>query len=176
MTSTRDGRAERATGLLRLRRDWTHLPAPRLDDVVGDLAAGFLPPLRRLAPAGLGLIGLPRWWGKRFAAPAGGPEGQPDGPRELAGINLLRPRRSAAGPLLETLPMTARIAPSLADGREAVVVSYAADAPRPWRWVRDEVRRSGDGALVAMTYVDLPGLRRLGGTPFLLERTVPADR
>lgn len=48
-------------------------------------------------------------------------------------------------------------------------MTYAADAPWPWRWVRDELRAEPDGRrIVAMTFVDLPGLRRLGGTPFLL--------
>ena len=58
---------------------------------------------------------------------------------------------------------------SLADGRPALVVSYAPDAPWPWRRVRDELRAAPEGpGIVAMTFVDMPGLRRLGGTPFLL--------
>ncbi len=51
---------------------------------------------------------------------------------------------------------------------KSFLFSYAADAPLPWRWVRDELRAGPDGVVVAMTFVDLPGLRRLGGTPFLL--------
>lgn len=148
------------------------MSAPALDDLVGDLAASFVPPLRHVAPAGLGLVGLPRWWGKRFAA-AGSPS--PGAPAtELLGVNLVRPDGHAppGSPLAETLPMTARLGPSIADGAPAVVVAYAADAPRPWRWVRDEVRRDEQGRLVGMTYVDLPGLRRTGGTPFLLQGPV----
>jgi cholesterol oxidase len=57
----------------------------------------------------------------------------------------------------------------LADGRPSVVVTYAADGPRPWRWVRDELRVGSDGVLVGMSYVDRPVLRR-GGLPFLLRR------
>lgn len=33
------------------------------------------------------------------------------------------------------------------------------------RWVRDELRAGPDGVVVAMTFVDLPLLRRCGGTP-----------
>ncbi|WP_121256025.1 hypothetical protein [Nocardioides ferulae] len=147
-----------ASGLLATRRSWSSLAVPDPADLVGDLAASFLPPLRRVAPAGLGLVGLPRWWGKRFVLAGDG----------LDGVNLVRPRDG--GVLAEVLPMTARVAPSLADGRPALVVSYAADAPRPWRWVRDELRTRPDGTIVGLTFVDLPVLRRLGGTPFLLSR------
>ena len=147
------------SALLAARRSWSGLEAPDPDELVGDLAASFLPPLRRVAPLGLGLVGLPRWWGKRFAA---------DGRGGLDGVNLVRPR--GGGPLVGVLPMTARPGTSLADGRLALVVSYASDAPRPWRWVRDELRTRPDGTVVGLTFVDLPLLRRLGGTPFLLRR------
>ncbi len=146
--------------VLGLARAWAELPAPDLAslrvEVAGDLRASFGRPLTRLAPAGLGLIGLPRWQGKRFRAGTG--EG-------LAGVNLVRRRDGA---LAEVLPMRAAIGPSLADGRPAVVVAYAADAPRPWCWVRDELRQRPDGTLLGMTWVDVPLLRRLPGTPFLL--------
>jgi cholesterol oxidase len=142
------------TSLLTLRRSWSSLTCPQLDSLVGDLEASFVAPLRKIAPAGLGLIGLPDWFGKRFAASGDA----------LEGVNLVR----RPGGLEPTLPMTARVGTSYADGRPAVVISYAADAPRPWRWVRDEVRAGGDGTLVGMTYVDVPGLRAAGGTPFIL--------
>ena len=145
--------------VLGLLRAWSTLPAPALDDVAGDLRAEFVAPLRHVAPAGLGLVGLPRWHGKRFA---------PSGADELAGINLLRPR-SPCGALEERLPMRAVLGQGLADGRPAVVVTYAVDAPRPWRWIRDELRVGPDGTFVGMSYVDLPLLRR-GGLPFLLRR------
>lgn len=157
---------ERAASLLALRRGWSGLATPALHELVGDLAADFLPPLRRVAPAGLGLVGLPRWWGKRFRPDEGAGVGE-----VLSGVNLVRPRPGQpGGPLIETLPMTARRGTSLVDGRPAVVISYAADGPRPWRWVRDEVRCDAAGSLVAMTFVDVAGVRRAGGTPFLLRR------
>lgn len=146
-------------GVLDLVREWGDLPAPDLDslraEVAGDLRASFVRPLRRLAPLGLGVLGLPRWQGKRFRADGAG----------LAGVNVVRRRD---GRLAETLPMRAVLGASLADGRPAVVVAYAADAPRPWRWVRDELRLRPDGTLLAMTWVDAPLLRRAPGTPFLL--------
>jgi cholesterol oxidase len=63
--------------------------------------------------------------------------------------------------------MRAVLGDSLADGRPAVVVTYAPEGPRPWRWVRDEVRVGAGGVWVGMSYVDVPALRR-GGLPFLL--------
>lgn len=142
--------------VLSLRRAWPDLPVPTLEEMVGDLAASFVPPLQHLAPRGLAVVGLPRWHGKRFTR---------DG-EVLHGVNLVREPTG----LSQRLPMTARIGPSLADGRPALVVSYAANAPRPWRWVRDEVRVLDAHTYVGLTFVTLPGLRRLGGTPFLLSR------
>lgn len=147
----------RAPGVVALIRAWSDLPAPAIEDVVGDLRAEFVPPLRHVAPVGLGLAGLPRWHGKRFTATGDG---------ELAGLNLLR---APGGGLEERLPMRAVLGSGLADGAPAVVVTYADDAPRPWRWVRDELRLLEDGVLVGMSYVDRPALRR-GGLPFLLRR------
>jgi cholesterol oxidase len=147
------------TSVSTLMRAWSSLQAPALDDLVGSLRAEFVAPLRHMAPVGLGLVGLPRWHGKRFAW---------SGPAELAGVNLVR-SRSGAGVLEERLRMRAVLGEGLADRRPAVVVTYAADGPRPWRWVRDELRVGSDGVLVGMSYVDRPLLRR-GGLPFMLHR------
>ena len=147
------------TGAYRIIRDWPGLPAAELEDLEGDLRGEFVAPLRRVAPFGLGLLGLPRWHGKRFAR---------SGSQELSGFNLLR-RRNRSAPFEERVQMRAVRGQGLADGRPALVITYASDAPRPWRWVRDEVRGGADGGLVAMSYVDLPVLRR-GGLPFLLHR------
>ena len=149
------------TGVPALMRAWSGLPAPALEDVVGVLRAEFVAPLRHVAPAGLGLVGLPRWYGKRFTA---------FGPGELTGTNLVRVRHGSG--FEERLPMRAVLGAGLADGLPAVVVTYAGDAPRPWRWVRDELRVTDAGVLVGMSYVDRPLLRR-GGLPFLLHRQRP---
>jgi cholesterol oxidase len=157
--------ASRRPGVGSLRRQWSDLrpltPDEVLHEAVGDLEASFVAPLTRVAPPGLGLVGLPRWYGKRFRRTAAG---------SVEGANLVR----RDGGLGETLPMRLTEGMSLADGRPALVVTYAAEAPWPWRRVRDELRAAPDGAgVVGMTFVDAPGLRRLGGTPFLLTPTRP---
>ena len=136
-----------------LRRAWTALRPPTGDELHGDHEALFPGPpgFPVLARHGLGLIGLPRWFGKRFAA---------DG---ASAVNLVRP----AGALEEVLPMTVARAPSLLDGLDALVLSYPPTARLPWRHVRDELRVAGPGLLAGMTIVYLPGLRRTGA-PFLL--------
>ncbi|WP_262852115.1 hypothetical protein [Mumia quercus] len=145
-----------------LRRSWSGYRPLAPAEVVGDLEASFVAPLRTIAPRGLGLVGLPRWYGKRFVTQDG----------TAHGVNLVRD--GDAG-LREVLPMTADVDASLADGLPALVVRYAVDAPRPWRWVRDELREAPHGTIVGMTFVDAPGLRR-AGTPFLLSRvSVAAD-
>lgn len=146
------------TTLLGLKRAWSGLETPLLGDLEGDHEASFVPPLTTIAPAGLGLIGLPKWFGKRIR-PAGAPE---------AGVNLLR---TSTG-LVETMPMEVRLGPSLADGQTCVVVTYPEKTRKPWPWVRDELRLLPDGRLLGMTYVDLPILRATGGTPFILTKVV----
>lgn len=132
-------------------RTWSTLPAPTTTD--GRWAASFLTPLRQLAPAGLALMGLPRWYGKDLAGDRG--------------VNLVRGPGATA--LHEALPMRIVREASWRDGRPAVVATYAADARRPWRWVRDELRALDEATLLGLTFADLPGGRRLG-LPFLLHR------
>lgn len=142
--------------VLSLRRSWSRLPAPRVADLTGDWEAEFVRPLRQVAPVGLGWIGLPRWFGKRFVA---------EGDR-VRGLNLLR---TPSG-LVETMPMELATELSRIDDHPAVVVSYAPGTRKPWPWVIDELRVLDAGTLVGMTLVDVPGARALGGTPFLLHR------
>ncbi|NYG59220.1 hypothetical protein BJ980_002143 [Nocardioides daedukensis] len=141
------------TTVLQARRAWSSLPTPDLASLEGRWEASFLAPLRTVAPRGLGLIGLPRWFGKQFTGDTG--------------INLLH---TTGGGLEETLPMRLGEDASWADRRPVAVVSYAADAPRPWRWIRDEVRILDTDTLLGMTFTDGPGVRRLG-LPFLLRRS-----
>lgn len=143
--------------VLSLRREWSRLPTPTTADLVGDWEADFVRPLRHVAPAGLGLVGLPRWYGKRFVR---------EGDR-VEGVNLLR---TDGAQLHETMPMSLVPGLSLIDGLPSLVVSYAPGTRRPWPWVRDELRVRPDGSLLGMTLVDLPVLRLVGGTPFLLHR------
>lgn len=135
------------------------LPAPRLDELAGTHEAIFVgpAPLRFAAPRSIALAGMPRWYGKRFGP---GPDDA-----TLAGVNLLR----CAGGFEERNAMTARVAPSWLDGAPALVVSYGADGPVPWRWVRDEFRPAGAGTLLGLTFAVSPALRALAA-PFVLER------
>lgn len=145
-----------------LRTAWGTLAAPALTDCEGDFKASFVGgALRAIAPRGLALAGLPRWYGKRFTPP-------PPGADVLQGVNLLTARNG--GDLQETLPMTATVGASLADGRPALVVTYPAGSRPPWRWVRDEFRVWSHDTFLGMTFVDLPLTRRTGGTPFVLTR------
>lgn len=142
--------------LVSLRRTWRSLESPALPELVGDWEAEFVPPLRRVAPVGLAMVGLPRWYGKRFSTDAGG----------MTGVNLLR----GTSGLTETLPMLVGSDLSRIDDHPVALVRYAADSRKPWPWVVDELRRLDAETLVGMTVVDVPGGRWLGGTPFLLRR------
>lgn len=140
---------------LDLVRRWRTLEPVSPEELVGDWEAEFVRPLRTLAPRGLGLVGLPDWYGKRFT-------GSP-----VSGVNLLR--TPGTTPLAEVLPLQVGTGPGPADSRPTLRLTYPANARRPWRWVRDELRRLDADTLVGMTYLEVPGLRR-AGTPFLLRR------
>ena len=143
-----------------LRAAFHAAPEPALADLVGEHAAELVGPawLRAVAPAGLRILGMPGWCGKRFEPDSG------DG--VLRGANRARPGRSAA--VVDSIPITARIAPSRLDGRLALVVGYPPDARFPWPRVVDELRPFGADALLGMT-VWIRGVPQ-GVTPFLLRR------
>lgn len=140
-----------------LRRLWSALPAPDPADLAGSHRAVFVGPrpLRAAAPATLGLIGLPNWFGKRFEL---------SGDR-LSGMNLLLEDDG----LVEYLAMEAALEPSVLDGDPVVVSTYGPQAPLPWRHVRDEFRLLAPGTLLGMAVVDMPLMRNLG-TAFVLEK------
>ncbi len=147
-----------------LRRLWGALPAPSTEDLIGDHRAVLVGPrpLRALAPAALGLAGLPDWFGKRFEAAVGGTPGI------LEGVNLLGdPDRE--DDLVEYLAMSAAIEPSVLDGNPVVVSTYSSQAPLPWRHVRDEFRQLAPGLLLGMAVLDRPLMRSIGNA-FVLER------
>lgn len=138
------------------RQQFQEAAEPDLAVVVGRHQARYLGPawLRWGGPLGVALLGMPGWAGKRFSVP-------PEGTDVVRGCNL----RRSGGRLVASLPMTARIEASVVDGRRAVVATYAADAPWPWRSVRDELRPVAAGALLGVSF-GLPVLS--GGLPFLL--------
>ena len=110
------------TGLRRLFRD---LPAPAPAMRAGFYQARFIGPwwLRWSGPLGVALGGLPGWQGKRFLTP------------DRATNVLLR-----RGTRVERLELRCSETASRIDGRPSAVLDYGAQAPRPWRWVRDELR------------------------------------
>ncbi|MDQ3739488.1 MAG: hypothetical protein M3320_01650 [Actinomycetota bacterium] len=129
-------------------RAWRDLPEPPLDAMAGTFDGEFVGPVRAFS-AGLAVCGMPGWHGKRFAT-AG------------EGINRL-----VGG---EGFPMYARIGPSWADGRAAIVATYGERERLPFRRIRDEFRAWDERTLLGLSFLDAPGLRRMG-TPFLLHRT-----
>jgi cholesterol oxidase len=133
-----------------LRRTWRELPEPPLDAMQGLFDGEFVGPrpLRAAFGNGLALFGMRGWHGKRFDTPTNG-------------INRLR---SGTG-----FPMYARIEPSYADGRPAIVATYGERERPPFRWIRDEFRELAADTLLGLSFVDAPGLRRIG-TPFVLRR------
>jgi hypothetical protein len=140
-----------------LQRAFRQAPAPELAALVGDHEAEFASWLRLGGPLAMRLTGMPGWWGKRFRASTGGGG-------SLQGENLLRRR----GRLVESIPMTAQIAPSRVDGRPAIVIKYPPDARWPHRRVNDELRPLGAHTLIGLSF-GLP-LAPRGGAPFLLHR------
>lgn len=143
---------------LTLVRRWSDLSAPSLDDLVGTWRAEFVAPLRHVAPVGLGPIGLPRWYGKRFANQETG---------KVVGVNIVR-RPDGLG-VEEKLPMEVVPGRSVADGEHAIVVTYGPSSVRPWRWVSDELRMCPDGKLAGLSFVTAGPIRRTG-LPLLLSR------
>ena len=141
-----------------LRGRFRRLPAPELDAIVGRHAGGFPGPLpyQLACRYAMGATGLAGWHGKRFDAPAAAAAGQ------VHGANLVRDG--------EAKPMVARIAPSLADGRPALVCTYGPQETRPYRWIRDEFRPWDERTLLGLAFLDLPVSRRVG-LPFVLRRT-----
>ncbi|MCC5950655.1 MAG: GMC family oxidoreductase [Acidimicrobiia bacterium] len=135
------------------------LPAPALPTLEGTFAAELLGPraMRKVATVALARTGLPGWEGKRFFAVDGA----------VAGTNRCRP--AGGDEVGEVLPMRVTTDRSRWDGFTVAAITYRRDAPRPWRWVRDEVRAVDQDTLVGITMVDVPGGRRCP-TPFLLRR------
>jgi hypothetical protein len=139
-----------STSLRALRRTWRELPEPSLEAMQGTFDGAFAGPrpLRAAFAAGLALFGMRGWHGKRFDTPS-------------TGVNRL-----AHG---TGFPMHARIEPSYDDGRRAIVAVYGDRERPPFRWLRDEFRELDENTLLGLSFVDAPGLKRIG-TPFLLHR------
>ncbi|MFD6893738.1 hypothetical protein ACFWB0_04195 [Rhodococcus sp. NPDC060086] len=121
----------------------------------GTYRAVFVGPalLRIAAPRAIAVAGMPHWYGKRVHA---------DGTAaNLLGRDNGTPR--------EHLPIAVALEQSWLDGRPAVTVSYGADAPIPWRWVRDEFRALDERTWLGLTFVGGSWSRR-AASPFVLVR------
>lgn len=149
---------EAGASLAALRQQFEQAAEPDLRQVLGLHQAQYLGPLwlRVGGPLGVAVLGMPGWAGKRF--PAGGQAGP-----TVSGWNMRRHR----GHLVESLPMTARVEASITDERAAIVATYAADSPWPWRGVRDELRPVSADTLLGLSF-GLPLFS--AGLPFLLVR------
>lgn len=120
----------------------------------GFFRASFIGPLwiRLSAKPTLNLTGLPHWQGKRFLT-------------ENSATNVLLQQ----GRDVDALEMSLEPVTSYVDGSKALAFCYGSNSPRPWRWVRDELRAIDGDTLLGITFVDLPILRNFA-FPFLLER------
>lgn len=100
----------------------------------------------------LWLCGFNGWLGKSFSG------------RQHA-INVFQ-----SGDAQETrFPMHQVVQPSRLDGQPCLALLYKPDARVPWRWVTDELRRTPQGTVLGITFVDAPVLRRFA-FPFTLTR------
>ena len=138
----------------KLRQLFASLRPPQPDNMTGFFRARFVGPfwMRLSGPSTLSVTGLPGWQGKRFLGNA-----------KATNVLLIK------GQHREALSMTVVAGPSLEDGKAGVALHYGLDAPRPWRWVRDELRAIDENTILGITIVDAPILRYFR-FPFVLER------
>lgn len=144
----------RTAGVGQIKQYFSTLPNPTPAQREGFFRASFIGPwwMRISGKPTLDLTGLPNWQGKKFLS-------------SEQSTNVLFHK----GEMREALHMTVQNVVSYVDGREGVALCYGTDAPRPWRWVRDELRMVDEHTIMGITYVDLPILRWFP-FPFLLER------
>jgi hypothetical protein len=141
-----------------LRKDFRDLPSPTsLDDFEGVYSSRYVgpAPVRISGPYFLALLGFGGWKGKRLAKSG----------EELKGTN----RFASGEPRDDRFPMEAQIAPSIIDGRDALVILYPADTAKPWRYARDEFREFEDGKLLGITTFDIPLIKHFP-LAFVIER------
>ncbi|SDW25924.1 hypothetical protein [Marinobacter mobilis] len=144
----------RVASVRALKDLYSSLHVPGAEMRHGFFRASFIGPfwMRISGRPTLDLTGLPGWQGKRFLT------------SDTATNVLLR-----KGEHIDALNMTVANVTSYVDGSPGVALRYGAEAPIPWRWVRDELRAIDDNTLLGITFVDLPVLRHFP-MPFLLER------
>lgn len=98
----------------------------------------------------LALSGFGGWLGKQFLGKG-------------KAVNLFQ----AGNATEQRFPMTLARNPSQIDGKDTLVLLYPSGARAPWCWVTDELRRTDDGRILGMTFVNAPLLRHMV-FPFVL--------
>ncbi len=144
----------RTQSITRLRALFSTLRAPAAEMCAGFYRAEFIGPwwLRITGRPSVALSGLPGWQGKRFLT-------------TTTATNVLLKNGQATQVLL----MRCVSSVSQVDGKQGLALHYGADAPVPWRWVRDELRAVDANRMLGMTVINLPLLKRFS-FPFLLVR------
>ncbi len=134
------------------KRLFMTLSPPKMDFLQGVFEAEFVGPawLRWSAGPSLILGGLRGWWGKEL-----------DGVGQ--GVNIVR----RGGAFERVLPMVMRETLSLVDGQAGVSLTYPPGSPFPWPLIVDELRCIDEKQLLALTIVNVKGLRR-AAFPFVL--------
>lgn len=142
------------SSLAELKKLFSTLAPPPAEMRAGFYRATFIGPwwLRLSGRPSVALGGLPGWQGKRFLSPT-------------TATNILL----KSGVTSEALFMQLESGVSQVDGKQGVALTYGADAPLPWRYIRDEVRAIDANRILGMTVINLPLLNKLG-FPFLLVR------
>jgi hypothetical protein len=144
----------RTQSVSKLKALFSTLQAPATDMCSGFYRAEFIGPwwLRFSGRPSVALSGLPGWQGKQFLSDA-------------TATNILLKK----GQTRQALLMRCVNGVSQVDGRHGLALHYGTDAPRPWRWVRDEIRAVDEKRILGMTVINLPLLNRFS-FPFLLVR------
>ncbi len=144
----------RTQSIAKLKALFSTLQAPATDMCSGFYRAEFIGPwwLRVSGRPSVAMSGLPGWQGKQFLS-------------NTTATNVLLKK----GQTRQALLMHCVGGVSQVDGKQGLALHYGADAPIPWRWVRDEMRALDAHHILGMTVINLPLLNRLS-FPFLLVR------
>ncbi len=144
----------RTQSIAKLKALFSTLQAPAADMCSGFYRAEFIGPwwLRVTGRPSVAMSGLPGWQGKQFLSAT------------TATNVLLKKGQTRHALLMRCVGDVSQV-----DGKQGLALHYGADAPLPWRWVRDEMRAVDAQHILGMTVINLPLLNRLS-FPFLLVR------
>jgi hypothetical protein len=136
------------------RRQFLDAPSPSLPELTGRWSGDFVgsSAVRAMTRWWLDRTALRAWRGKEFV-----------GDRAY---NLV----SHGGLVQRSLEMRVSVDTSMTDGQPCVVLTYADHAPRPFRWMRDELRWLTPGSELLGLSMIMGAGRRLPPGLFLLKR------